>query len=200
MATPKPKVGVVALQGDFPLHKARLEELAAEVALVREPSELISLQAIIIPGGESTTLSKLGWENGLWEEIIRLGNNGMPIMGTCAGLILLAKKALDGGHKVKLLGLLDITVRRNAYGSQVNSFETILSVNADGEKAMIRGVFIRAPKIVEVGEGVDVLGVLNGSPVFVSRGHIWGLTFHPELAEESFLHKKFLEVALSGVR
>lgn len=197
MRDKKPTVGIVNLQGDFHLHRACIEELGGIAVPVRDPEDLQGVSALIIPGGESTTLSILGWQSGLWKEVMRLASQGLHILGTCAGLIILSKEIEADRLQVTPLKLLDAKVRRNAYGSQVNSFEASLQVKFGNESREVLGVFIRAPVISEVGKGVEVLATLNSSPVFVRQGTIWGLTFHPELSGDTFIHQKFLDL-LSG--
>ncbi len=187
------KVGVVAIQGDFSRHSHCIFRLGATPIPVREPEDLGDLDALIIPGGESTTLSVIGWKNGLWDEVKRIAEEGTPIMGTCAGVIMLAKTVENGESLVTPLSLLDIKVRRNAYGSQVDSFECSLKVSLDGN-AEITGVFIRAPIISGIGDKTEVLAVLQGYPVFVKEGRIWGLTFHPELSGSLEIHREFLSL------
>jgi len=189
------RVGVVALQGDYSLHIALLEKLNALGQAVRCPADLAEIDALIIPGGESTTLSILGDKNNLWDEVKRIAGGGLPIMGTCAGLIMLSKKIDSNSEHVLPMKILDVTVKRNAYGSQVNSFEGTVEVELDEKKLRINGVFIRAPRIVEVGKQVQVIGTLQKEPVFVRQGNIWGLTFHPELSETTVIHKEFLKLA-----
>lgn len=186
------RVGVLALQGAFAEHIAVLQKLKVEAYEVRLPSELKGLNGLIIPGGESTSIGILMRTWGLVEPIKAMAKAGSPILGTCAGLILLAKKVYD--LPFEALGLLDITVRRNAFGRQVDSFETELTIPALGE-APFPGVFIRAPIIEEVGEGVEVLCSLpSGIPVAVRQGKILGTAFHPELTKDPRLHAYFLNL------
>jgi 5'-phosphate synthase pdxT subunit len=176
----KPRIGVLALQGAFREHALMLRRLGAEVVEVRLPEELDGLDGLVIPGGESTTIMRLARIYGLDEAIRRFRG---AIFGTCAGLIV-----LDREH----LALADLEVDRNAYGRQVRSFEA--DVELDGEEQPLRGVFIRAPRVREVGEGVEVLGELDGEPVLVRDGNLLLATFHPELTEDSRVHELFLQL------
>jgi 5'-phosphate synthase pdxT subunit len=173
-------IGVLALQGGFEAHAKALTALGARVREVRTPSDLHDLDGLVIPGGESTTIG-LGVEReGLAEPLVDFARSGKPVLGTCAGMIM-----LDREH----LGLLDIRVRRNAFGRQLASFETQLSF--DG--ASIDAVFIRAPWVEDVGDGVEVLAEVDGHPVAVRQGNILAVAFHPELSEETALHKWLLD-------
>jgi len=185
----KAKVGVLALQGDYAAHIAALREAGAEAFEVRCLADLESVQAMVIPGGESTVMGSLlrrfGFLDAFRERIL----SGMPVFGTCAGLILLAKD-LENGN-LPGLGVLDALVRRNAYGTQVDSFRAALETTVPGAEA-IEGVFIRAPRIVSVGPKVEVLARSGGDPVLVREGTILGATFHPELVPGARIHKWFL--------
>lgn len=183
------KAGVLALQGDFREHAAMLAESGATPVLVRAPGDLHDVSCLSIPGGESTTMARLARLHGLVEPIRERVGDGMPVFGTCAGLIVLAEE-VDGGEP--LLGLLDVRVARNAYGRQVDSFEADLDVRGIGP---VRGVFIRAPVIESTGEGVDVLAEHEGRPVLVREGIVLGATFHPEIARDPRLHRKLLDMA-----
>ena len=177
-----PVVGVLALQGDFEAHAKVLRELGAEPREVRTPAGLDGLDGLVIPGGESTVMT-LGIEReGLAEPLRRLAGAGTPVLGTCAGLIM-----LDRDH----LGLMDIVARRNAFGRQVRSFEAELDV-AGLEGGPLRAVFIRAPWIEEHGDEVEVLASLDGHPVAVRQGHLMAVAFHPELSGDRRLHERFL--------
>jgi pyridoxal 5'-phosphate synthase pdxT subunit len=170
-------VGVLALQGDFEAHATALRELGAEARTVRTPADLEGLDALVIPGGESTTMT-LGVEReGLAEPLREFVGSGMPVLGTCAGLIL-----LDRDH----LGLLDVTARRNAFGRQLHSFEAEIELTGLGS---LRGVFIRAPWIESVGEGVEVLAELDGHPIAVRQSNILAVAFHPELTDDRRVHR-----------
>ena len=174
------RVGVLAVQGNFREHAAVLRRLGADVVEVRKPEQLVGLDGLIIPGGESTAIMRLVRIYGLEEAIERFTR---PIFGTCAGMIL-----LDGAH----LGLADFEVERNAYGRQVASFET--DVDLEGERDPLRGVFIRAPRLERVGPRVEVLAELDGSPVLVRDGRILAASFHPELTDDTRIHERFLEM------
>ncbi len=184
------KIGVLALQGAFAEHIALLLRLDAEAFPVRLPRELEGLDGLVIPGGESTTISKLMGEYDFVTPLRRLCNEGFPIMGTCAGMILLSKKMVDLG--VEPLGVMDIEVSRNGFGRQVDSFEADLDIPAIGEPRF-HGVFIRAPFIQRAGDGVAVLARLpDGSVVAARQGHMLALAFHPELTDDLRLHSYFL--------
>ena len=185
------KIGVLALQGAVTEHIRMLSALGVEAVTVRLPAELEGLDALIIPGGESTTISKLLVDYRLMEPIRRLGQKGFPIFGTCAGLVLLAKKVLDS--KFEPLGMMDIEVKRNAFGRQVDSFEADLKIPAlhDGN---FHAVFIRAPLVEKVEGDVEVLCQLKGKPVAVRQGNLLGCAFHPELTDDLRLHKYFLDM------
>ena len=181
-------IGVLALQGDFDAHRKRLQELGAEVLLVRKPEQLDEIDALVIPGGESSTFLKLLGEKGLekLKEFVR----AKPTFGTCAGAILLARQ-VENPHQPGL-GALDITIRRNAYGRQVDS-----SIR-EGKSALgsdpLEMVFIRAPRIEQVGEKVEVLAREGNDPVLVRQGKTMAATFHPELSQDKRVHKAFLEL------
>ncbi len=177
------RVGILALQGDVREHKYVLlkgaPDLVDQVIEVRYPEQLDYLDALIIPGGESTTFSTLMEYMDLFAPLKERIENGLPVFGTCAGLILLAKNVVDKKEGQLTLGVLDVTVKRNAYGRQVDSFEADISIK--GLDKPYRAIFIRAPMIEEVGEGVEVLAEHNGKPILVRQGNILGATFHPEL-------------------
>lgn len=181
------KAGVLALQGDFREHAAVLASLGATPVEVRTPEELAGVDCLVIPGGESTTISKLAASAGVVGPIRERAEAGMPMLGTCAGMIVMAKRVIG---LEPLLGLVDITVRRNAYGRQVDSFESDLRV--DGVDHPIRAVFIRAPIVEEVGPGVRVLAEHEGRPVVVEQGCLVVASFHPELVGETRLHEYVL--------
>ena len=183
------RIGVLALQGNFREHVSMLRRLGADAVEVRLPAQLAGLDGLIIPGGESTTIGKLAALYGL-DDAIR-GFAG-PVFGTCAGMILLARDAVDGTHGQPLLGLVDIVVRRNAFGRQVRSFEGDLAV--EGEPEPVRAVFIRAPWIEEAGPGVDVLAEAAGHPVLAREGRFLVAAFHPELTDDTRIHARFLEM------
>jgi pyridoxal 5'-phosphate synthase pdxT subunit len=173
-----PRVGVLAVQGNFREHAAMLRRLGADVVEIRKPEELEGLDGLVVPGGESTTFMRLMRLYGLDEAILEFER---PILGTCAGMIV-----LDRDH----LGLVDLSVERNAYGRQVASFEADLQLADEDEP--LRGVFIRAPRVRETGEDVEVLAERDGEPVLVRDGGILVASFHPELTEDTRVHELFL--------
>ena len=175
------RIGVLALQGNFREHAAMLRRLGAEPTEVRKPEQLAGLDGLVIPGGESTTFMRLMRLYGLEDAIRRFEQ---PVLGTCAGLIV-----LDRDH----LGLVDLSVERNAYGRQVASFEADLELA--GEEEPLRGVFIRAPRVEQAGEEVEVLGELDGKPVLLRQGRFLVATFHPELTDDTRVHEMFLDLA-----
>ncbi len=181
------KAGVLALQGDFREHARVLADAGATPIEVRTVEELEGIDCLVIPGGESTTIGKLARADGLVEPVRERAAAGMPIFGTCAGMIVLAER-VEGGEP--LFGLFDITVRRNAYGRQVESFETDLDV--DGIDHPVRGVFIRAPWVQDLGPDVRVLAEHEGHPVVLEQGNLLVASFHPELVGETALHEYLL--------
>ena len=186
------KVGVLALQGAFKLHVQALKRLGVEAIEVRTLENFEASQALIIPGGESTTMSFLLESSGIFEALQERSNNGMPILGTCAGMILLSSKITDGRNDQKPLKLIDIEDRRNGYGRQIDSFESDLMVK--GFENFFKGVFIRAPLVESVGENVDVLAELNGQPIMCRQESTIVTSFHPELADDDRIHAEFLEM------
>lgn len=186
------KAGVLALQGAFREHREVLDALGVDAVEVRRPEHLSGLDALFMPGGESTTIAKLLESSGLREPLRAALADGLPVLGTCAGLILLAAEVRDsdGTRYASALGLLDCTVVRNAYGRQRESFEARVPV--DGIEGGFPGVFIRAPVIERAGSAVEVLAEHEGGPVLVRRGSVWGATFHPELSGDLRLHERFL--------
>ena len=197
-----PRIGVLALQGDFEAHLKLLADLGADGRAIRLPEHLADLDGIIIPGGESTTIGKLMVVYGLHEILQKKIQEGVPIWGTCAGLILLSKETDNALAGQPLLASMDIRVRRNAFGSQRESFETDLSVPALGE-APFHAFFIRGPSIEKVGPGVEVLATLDdGTIVAVREGTLLGTAFHPEVAQTNGLrdprfHNYFLRIVES---
>lgn len=187
------RVGVLAMQGDFAAHQKALVAAGANVdaVQVRTREDLESVERLVIPGGESTTIGKLLVQFDLVEPLRKRVEGGMPLLGTCAGLIVCAKKITEGDQP--LLGVIDVTVRRNAFGRQVDSFETDLQVKGiyDGP---VRAVFIRAPWIESVGEGVDVLAEHGGRPVAACSGRVLVCSFHPELTGDPRVHRLFLQI------
>lgn len=183
-------VGILALQGDFAAHARMLQALGARTREVRVPADLDGLDGLVIPGGESTTMT-LGIEReGLAEPLRALAAAGMPLLGTCAGLIM-----LDRDH----LAIMDLRAQRNAFGRQVRSFEADLEIDgvAGGP---VRAVFIRAPWVAEHGEGVEVLAAVDGHPVAVREGNVLAIAFHPELSGDDRLHARFLELVRAPAR
>jgi 5'-phosphate synthase pdxT subunit len=189
-------IGVLALQGDYQAHIEALRACGVDdVRAVRDAATLDACDALVIPGGESTTMSRLCDRYNLWPALQALHTRGGGFFGTCAGLIMLAKD-VEGGTRnfqQKTLGLLDVDVARNAYGAQNESFETDLEVSAELEGAPLHAVFIRAPRITRVGEGVEVLASHAGEPVAVRDGQIVAMAWHPEIAGETRLHRLWLD-------
>ena len=183
-------LGVLALQGAFAAHQEVLEHIGCATRQVREPADLASLDALLLPGGESTTMSKLLISSGLHETVGAAIAGGLPVFGTCAGMILLAREIEDGRDDQTSFKALDITVQRNAYGRQVDSFESDLAVQAlDGT---FHAVFIRAPRITRTGD-VEVLAKHGDEPVLVRGGRVWAASFHPELSGDDRIHRMFVE-------
>jgi 5'-phosphate synthase pdxT subunit len=178
------KAGVLALQGDFREHARMLSAAGATPVEVRMPEQLADVECLIIPGGESTTIGKLARLYGFVDPLLERAADGMPILGTCAGMIVLAERIEGTGEP--LFPLIDITVQRNAYGRQVESFEADLSV--DGIDHPVRGVFIRAPRVDDVGPEVRILAAYEGHPVVLEQGNIVVASFHPELVGDAALH------------
>ena len=176
----RPRIGVLALQGAFREHARALRAAGADVVEVRLPEQLDGVDGLVIPGGESTTITRLAALYGLDEAVRRFEG---PVFGTCAGMIL-----VDRAH----LGLVDLEVDRNAYGRQVASFEADLEL--DGEERPFRGVFIRAPRVRDVGPKVEVLAELDGEPVLLRDGRVLVAAFHPELTDDSRVHERFIEL------
>ena len=186
------RVGVLALQGDFREHLAVLNGLGASAVPIRRPEELEAIDGLVIPGGESSVMDKLSRLFGLAEPLKAAIEGGLPVYGTCAGLIMLSNTVLDSITGQQTLGGFDVVVRRNAFGSQVDSFETDLDIPAIGEPP-IHAVFIRAPVVESVGESVDVLAALDdGRIVAVEQGNLLGTSFHPEMTGDTRFHEYFL--------
>jgi 5'-phosphate synthase pdxT subunit len=183
-------IGVLAIQGDFALHAKMLERIGAPYKLVKHASQLAEVSGLIMPGGESTTMLKFFSKEGMGEAIKEFVAAGRPVFGTCAGAILLAKEVLNPAQE--RLGLLDITIERNAYGRQVDSSVRQGDCPALSERP-VEMVFIRAPIIRRVGEAVRVLGRCDGLPVLVEQGNVLAATFHPELTEDQAVHRYFIE-------
>ena len=195
-------IGVAGFQGDIEENVAAIRQAMEElniqgrVSQVRYPDEIEAIDGLVIPGGESTVISTLASAQQSLPVIKKRVSEGMPVLGTCAGMIMLSKKAFDrvvGDTRQKLLGMLDIVIERNAFGRQNDSFEADLEINSMGQKTF-RGVFIRAPAVTETGPGVDVLAKFDKRTVAVRQGNIIGTAFHPELSGDSRIHRQFLEL------
>ena len=184
------QVGVLALQGAFAAHSDCLTSIGVQSIEVRTPEQLSSVDALLMPGGESSTMSQLLEWSGLFDPIAQRIADGMPVFGTCAGMILLASEILDGRSDQRSFSAIDISVRRNAFGRQVDSFEATINSSV-GE---FHGVFIRAPRIEHVGDQVEVLGSINDEPVLVRQGNVLAASFHPELSNDARLHEYFVSI------
>ena len=192
-----PVVGVLALQGDFREHLAVLGALGADARPIRRPEEIAEIDGLVIPGGESSVIDKLSRMFGLADPLKGAIAAGLPVYGTCAGLIMLADDILDSITGQQGLGGFDIAVRRNAFGSQVDSFETDLDIPVLGDPP-VHAVFIRAPVVESVGADVEVLAALDdGRIVAVQQGNLLGTSFHPEMTGETRFHKHFLDIIAS---
>jgi pyridoxal 5'-phosphate synthase pdxT subunit len=193
-----PLIGVLALQGDVREHLAVLRAQGAQAVTVRRPEELEALDGLVLPGGESTTMVKLADRFGLLEPLRKAIGGGLPAYGSCAGMILLADRILDAPAGQQTIGGLDVTVRRNAFGRQVDSFESDIALDGvDG--GLLHAVFIRAPWVEEAGDGVQVLGRVVGGPadgkiVAVRQGNLVATSFHPELTGDRRVHALFVEI------
>lgn len=187
------RVGVLALQGAFREHQDIFADLGVESAQVRKPEQLEGLSALVIPGGESTAMGKLLSDFKLLEPVVELGRGGLPIFGTCAGMIMLAKEI--AGSDQPRLGLMDIKVERNAFGRQADSFESDLNIPVVGEHPF-RAVFIRAPYIISVENNVDVLASFNEKIVMAKQGRFLAAAFHPELTRDNRIHRYFLDICV----
>ena len=197
-------IGVLALQGDVREHLATLPEVGAEAVTVRRPGELAGVDALVVPGGESTTMAKLAARSGLLEPLRDAVAGGLPVYGSCAGMIMLADRLVDAPADQVTVGGLDVTVRRNAFGRQVDSFES--QVEIDGVAGgPVHAVFIRAPWVEEAGQGVEVLGRVVGGPadgriVAVRQGDLVATSFHPELTGDRRVHALFVDMVTRSVR
>ena len=186
------RIGILALQGAVREHADAVRAVGAEPVLVRLPADLEGVDALILPGGESTTMRRLIDRYGLREPILALAAAGRPMFGTCAGMILLARRTADGSEPV--LPLLDVMIQRNAYGRQLDSHEADVDIPSLGD-APLHGVFIRAPVVAETGEGVEVLARdSDGRPIAVRQGRVLATAFHPELTDDRRLHQLLLEM------
>jgi 5'-phosphate synthase pdxT subunit len=191
------RVGVLALQGAFIEHEKILQRLGVEAVEVRLPEHLEGLNGLIIPGGESTTIGKVARQWGLLEPVRAFARLGRPLWGTCAGMILMAKEVVDGMADQPLLELMDMTVRRNAFGRQVDSFEADLEIPVLGQ-SLFHAVFIRAPFIEHVGDGVEILAQLEDEAIVaVRQGNLLATAFHPELTDDDRFHRYFLSLGSS---
>jgi len=188
-----PRIGVLALQGDVREHARALRDSGAEVAEVRRPAELENLDGLVLPGGESTTMGKLAVAFGLLEPLQLAVRDGLPVYGSCAGMILLAREVIGGRPDQPVIGGLDIAVRRNAFGRQVDSFEADVPM-AGISGAPVAGVFIRAPWVEQAGPAVEVLGEHAGRIVAVRQGNVLATAFHPELTGDRRVHGLFCEM------
>ncbi|MDT0276972.1 pyridoxal 5'-phosphate synthase glutaminase subunit PdxT [Blastococcus goldschmidtiae] len=193
-----PVIGVLALQGDVREHLAALRDQGAEAVAVRRPEELVAVDGLVVPGGESTTIVKLAHRFGLLEPLRAAVRDGLPAYGSCAGMILLADRLLDAPPDQETIGGLDVTVRRNAFGRQADSFESEIDFGGRGG-GPLHAVFIRAPWVEEAGEGVDVLGRVvggeaDGRIVAVRQGNLVATSFHPELTGDRRVHALFVDI------
>lgn len=186
------KVGVLALQGDVREHISSLIACGVDAVPVRRESEIQSIDALVLPGGESTTIAQLSEVFGIYDLLKQRIASGMPVYGSCAGMILLATEILDAKVGQKSFGGLDISVRRNAFGRQVDSFESDIEF-ADGSQELIRAVFIRAPWVEKVGDAVQVLASIDSNPVAVRSHTAFATSFHPELTGDHRIHRYFIE-------
>jgi 5'-phosphate synthase pdxT subunit len=183
------RVGILAIQGDVAAHARALDEVGAEARAVRHAEDLEELDALVLPGGESTTIAKGLERLGLYEPLEAFAAAGRPVLGTCAGAVLLAREVEN--HPVRSLGLLDVVAVRNAYGTQVDSFAAV----ADSKLDDLRCIFIRAPRLRRPGPEVEVLARVDGWPVFVRQGRVLATTFHPELSGDPRIHALLLDLA-----
>jgi len=186
------KVGVLGLQGDVREHLRALERAGAAAVVVKRADELAAVDALVLPGGESTTIGKLLHRFGLIEQLTERVQAGMPLYGTCAGMILMARDVVGREAAPHRLPVMDITVRRNGYGRQTESFEAELDV--EGLDSPVRAAFIRAPVIEAVGDGVEVLASTDERPVLVREGHLLASSFHPEITGDDRVHRMFVEM------
>lgn len=194
----RPRVGVLAIQGDFEAHAKALAHAGADALLVREAKQLDGLDALVLPGGESTTIAKGMERLALYEPVRAFAESGLPLLGTCAGAILLARTVEN--HPVRSLALVDVVAVRNAYGTQVDSFIAPADPGAAPGLAGLRCVFIRAPRLCDLGPGVEVLARVDGEPVLLRQGRRFVATFHPELTDDPRVHALLVAAAAPGSR
>lgn len=187
----RPMIGVLALQGAFAAHEDALASLGCSTRRVRTTEDLFGLDGLVLPGGESTTMSKLLLSRGLFDAVSCAIDSGVPVFGTCAGMILLASSISDGRDDQVVFGAIDMSVRRNAYGRQIDSFETNLEV--EGVSHPVPALFIRAPGVESTGPTVEVLARVDGRPCLVRQGRVWAASFHPELTSDRAVHSLFVE-------
>ncbi|MFF4602411.1 pyridoxal 5'-phosphate synthase glutaminase subunit PdxT [Streptomyces sp. NPDC001339] len=197
--TGTPTIGVLALQGDVREHLTALADAGAQARPVRRPEELAEVSGLVIPGGESTTMSKLAVVFGMLEPLRAFVRAGKPVYGTCAGMIMVADKLLDGREDQETLGGIDMIVRRNAFGRQNESFEAAIDV-AGVSGGPVEGVFIRAPWVESVGGGVEVLATYDGHTVAVRQGNVLATSFHPELTGDHRVHALFVDMVRAAAR
>ncbi len=190
-------VGILALQGDFAAHALALGDISVDSRYVRRPVDLDGIDGLVLPGGESTTLSILVDAAGLFEPLSRLMIDGLPVLATCAGMIMLSAEIADGRDDQMSFKMLDIAIRRNGYGRQLQSFEKDIRVTGIGT-APFHGVFIRAPRVVEAGPGVEVLATVNEDIVMCREGSVLACTFHPELTADRRVHSLFAQMMEEG--
>ena len=191
------KIGVLGMQGDIEEHLAMLDKIGVENVRVKSIKTLNTVDSLIIPGGESTTMVKLLKITGLFDELKKRIQNGFPVYGTCAGMILLAKEIVSHPEQDSLK-VLDIRVNRNGYGRQVESFGVNIPIPSIGEPPF-EAIFIRAPRIVRVGESVEVLATYNGDPVMVRSGNVFASSFHPEISKDIRIHEMFIQVTKNAL-
>ncbi len=196
MTASRLRVGILAIQGDVDAHARAIERVGAEWAPVRREKDLDGLGALILPGGESTTIAKGLERLALYDPIAAFAQSGRAILGTCAGAILLARRVEN--HPVRTLDLLDVTAVRNAYGTQVDSFSALVDGDAGEGLEGLRCVFIRAPQLRRPGPDVEVLARVDGWPVCVRQGRVFATTFHPELTDDSRVHAQLVETSLGN--
>ncbi len=185
------KIGILGLQGDFREHVEMLQSMGVETLVVKLPEDLDLVDGLIIPGGESTTMGRIMENVGMKDVLADKIKSGLPVYGTCAGMILLSKRVV--GFDQPLLGVLDVEIERNAYGRQVESFEVDITIDVLKGRPF-RAVFIRAPRVVKMGEGVEVLAEYDGDPVLLKQGNILASSFHPELTLDTRIHDYFIKM------